>query len=768
MKILLIGLMLTICLAAVVGAAPAVEVAKPTPATLEGVVSLADKYTGWCEPKLTDKDKAAVAEVKKTIADNKFSDIFLKKATDNLISTLTLKLAGAKSLNGLTVSSAFLVKEFPKNKRALNLFGSTLSIYGKDKDAVVVFQYLLTLDPKNILIRLNLANSYLDDNQDEKAKVILDKLEFEDSDNKAVFRALATYYYKKKNSAKFREYLFKAATFKGFKRKKAEAKRAEVDKNEVQGGESPEAMEPRLRQLDAVEPMTTADILEPDFPDAARQIKEKYGKLKTNEIWILPKLPMVNLNGPKDFETNEPIVDQWVDSTVDRLKVFPRRMAQNMGIDPDAPDNVKEAQAKAAAQKQIADALAQAQAAVKYMESVPGIPKAQIDKARQKMQELARQKNMTIEDKPVDTQAPPPGNDSGSIFAYENYYNYMQTSNAYLKYFMKYYQEYNAKVADIYKVYAQRVEAENRRWEDESASLAKQHQEAVEAGNNHFHEGPGGIDQVCRQAAINHKKQLNQIADSQYKQWSNLYMPQYAQKMKPNLDAYFKTCMLYIRNMQDPKIMEREYGKVTMTYVAYAGQAMTGIKGGSGFNYFPEVEEEQRELDEAIARAKEEAEAKKPEFERSYQSPEFSFTDWINDSFVLAVSGEFLSLKVTAHSIEFEAYVPGVGAGAKYDFDAEKFETYTATGGKLEVGVNICGVEAKVEAGGETWRRTATWDLKNGTYQETDTAKAGVTGSVGPLSAGAEVQLDSQLTAKVSGNVTLYGQTVTEGEMNLN
>ena len=135
---------------------------------------------------------------------------------------------------------------------------------------------------------------------------------------------------------------------------------------------------------------------------------------------------------------------------------------------------------------------------------------------------------------------------------------------------------------------------------------------------------------------------------------------------------------------------------------------------------------------------------------------------------MLSVSGEFLSLKVTAHSIEFEAYVPGVGAGAKYDFNSEKFETYTATGGKLDVGVNICGLEAKVEAGGETWRRTATWDLKNGTYQETDTAKAGVSGSVGPLSAGGEVQLDSQLNAKASGKVTLYGQTVSEGEMNLN
>ncbi len=768
MKILLIGLMLTICLAAMVGAAPGPEVAKPAPATAESVIGLADKYTGWCEPKLGEKDKAAVAEVKKTIADNKFSDVFLKKAADNLISTLTLRLAGAKSLDGLTVSSAFLVKEFPKNRRAINLFASTLSIYGKDRDAIVVFQYLLSLDPKNVLTRLNLANCYLDTNEDEKAKAILDKLELEDSDNKAVFRALATYYYRKNNAAKFREYLFKAATFKGFKRKKAEAKREQVDQNEVKGGESTGEMETRLKQLETVEPMTTADILEQDFPDAARQIREKYGKLQTGETWILPKLPMVNLNGPEEFSKNEPIVEAWVESTMNRLKVFPRRMAQSMGIDPDADDAVRSAQAEAAAKKQMNEAMQQAQDAIKYMENMPGIPKAQIDKAKRELEKLVRENNLKVEDKPVDKDAPPPGSDSGSIFAYENYYNHMQISNAYLKYFMKYYQEYNAKFADICKVYGQRVEAENRRWQDESASLARQHQEAVEAGNNHFHEGPGGIDQVCLQAAINHKKQLNEIALSHYHQWSNLYMPQYAQKMKPNLDAYWKVCMLHIRNMQDPKVMEREYNKVAGTYALHAGMAIAGIGGGGAFDYIPAVEEEQRELDEAIARAKEEAESKKPEFEKSYQSPEFSFTEWINDHFVLEVSGEFLALKITAHSIEFEAYVPGVGAGAKYDFDEEKFETYTGFGGKLEVGVNICGLGAKAEAKGDFYRRTATWDLKNGTYTETDSAKGEAKGSLGPLSAGGEFEVDAQLTAKVTTKVSFADTLTIQDEQTLN
>ena len=81
-----------------------------------------------------------------------------------------------------------------------------------------------------------------------------------------------------------------------------------------------------------------------------------------------------------------------------------------------------------------------------------------------------------------------------------------------------------------------------------------------------------------------------------------------------------------------------------------------------------------------------------------------------DEHFVIEIAGEFLALKLTSHSIEFEAYIPGVSAGAKYDFSEEKFETYTGFGGKLNIGMNICGLGSKVEAGGEAWRRTSTWE----------------------------------------------------------
>ena len=368
---------------------------KQTQPTQEGVLELADKYTKLCEPKLEDQDKTAVEEVRKTIEDSKSSaEVFSKKTLDNIISQLTIKLASAKSLDGLTVASAYLVKEFPKNRRVLNLFGSVLHTKDKYKDSIAIFEYTQTLDEESVLTRLNLANAYLDNNKDDKAKALLTKLEFEDSENKAVFRALATYYYKKNNAAKFREYLFKAATFKGFKKKKAEKQQKKVDDNEVKEGESTGTMETKLKQLEEIIPLTTADIIEEDFPGAAQEIRNKYGKLGDNVRWFLPKLPMINLNGPPDYQKNEPIVEEWLKVAKDKFAKLSKHLAAQSGINLNASKQVRQQQAKAAAKKQVSDSLKQAQQLMKQMENMPGVSKAKIAKAKQKMQKALRDQDI--------------------------------------------------------------------------------------------------------------------------------------------------------------------------------------------------------------------------------------------------------------------------------------------------------------------------------------------------------------------------------------
>jgi hypothetical protein len=151
-------------------------------------------------------------------------------------------------------------------------------------------------------------------------------------------------------------------------------------------------------------------------------------------------------------------------------------------------------------------------------------------------------------------------------------------------------------------------------------------------------------------------------------------------------------------------------------------------------------------------------------FKESFKAPEFSIVEWIDDHFILEISGEFLALKISPKAIEFEASLMWVQAGAKYDFSEEKFETFTAVGMKLDVGVNICDVELGVEGEGDALRRTATWDLKNGKYSESTSVKAEAVGKFGPLYLGGEFELDTELNAKVTGKASIIGAANIEGE----
>jgi hypothetical protein len=292
--------------------------------------------------------------------------------------------------------------------------------------------------------------------------------------------------------------------------------------------------------------------------------------------------------------------------------------------------------------------------------------------------------------------------------------------------------------------------AENKAWEEEWEKLQEEHKD-IQKCERHT-----DTDEPCRRSMIEHKRRRNGISDLYYNQWENLFFPQYAQRMKPDLDMYFSVGICWVKNMCHPKVMEREWGVVIETYVTHAEQALAAIGGGGGYSYNPEVEEEEQQLEQDIALAKEEAEARRPVFQSQLKLPEKGFTDWVDEHFVLDLAAKFLALRVTTHDIEFKAAVPGVFSGAKYDFEKDKLSTYTGLGMKLEVGVNVCGAGlGKLQVGGEAYRRTATWDFKNGTYSETDTAKAEATYKAGPMQVGGEFTLDSQLHAKVKAKASM-------------
>ncbi len=126
----------------------AARIARPAPAR-DDILALADKYASRLGPELAGQDRQTVAAIEKTVEGGKRAgDIFFKQALDTAVSRLTLSLASARSLAGVTVASAYLVTQSGRNRRALNLFGTALHAR-KDgvEDAIAVFEYALALDP---------------------------------------------------------------------------------------------------------------------------------------------------------------------------------------------------------------------------------------------------------------------------------------------------------------------------------------------------------------------------------------------------------------------------------------------------------------------------------------------------------------------------------------------------------------------------------------------------------------------------------------------
>jgi hypothetical protein len=476
----------------------------------------------------------------------------------------------------------------------------------------------------------------------------------------------------------------------------------------------------------------------------------------------LPKLPQANFSDAHMFKVNRSIAKAWAEEGTDNLKRFQAQMMKARGIDPGASKKVKQQQGREAAMKQIGGSMQMAQQAMQFLQGMsqsgmdmPGMTPEKMARLQQKMDRVAAKQGLVLEERPVDFSTMP-GGDGGSIFAEANHYNFLRTYNSYVNYFNKYWQEYNQRVQDIMHNYEEAVGGEDRNWEVISKDMNNEHDRALRDGiEGTPHDGE---DQPCRQARIDHMSRLNGISDQFYNQWESLFFTDYPQRMKPTLEAFYYTCMRYVRNMVDPKIMQQEHDKVMGTFTSFAGLAMGSLGKGSEFDYYPEVEEEQRKLDMDVARAKEEAEARRPKFKSELVLPEKGFTDWVDEHFVIDGSLGFFSLKVTTKTVEFRAAVPGWFSGAKYDFTKDKLSTYTGAGMKLPIGVNIAGMGGKLELGAEAYRRTATWDFKNGTYSETETAKAEAGYTAGPLKLSAEATLDSDLHAKAKFKAGLSGK----------
>lgn len=723
----------------------------PTPATVPELVEI---YIADGEKKLVDEDRETLRQIKARLSAAR-NALDLRKRSNDLVSQLSIALASLRSAKGLTVASAYLLKFDPSNPRAMNLFGEVLHATDRYQDAAIVLEAFLAQAPTDGLAQLNLANVYLDLGRDAEAKKLLDQVLKREPDCREAWKAMAAYWLKKKNLREFQAALLKSASFEGYVAHKAAQADLPVDANLPEPGDSLEQMEPKLAVLDKQVPLTTADLIEGDLPREAKMIRDKYGRLLDAERFKLPLFPQVKTNAARDYHEHFPVIGAWTMSFAEKHKTFLLREQYEGRIDPNASEQQNADEGQAMAQEQLSKVLQDSQEAMKFLQGMPGVDPAMVREALDQIKAAAQQQGVTLTNQPVDLDNPP-GWDSGGVFSKANYRNYQIIVRAYENYLRKYFDDYAARVQDNFRVYTQKMTAESNFHDDKDRSNSVNCQK-------------GGADcQVLeKQETLRHKKAVNDIGDSYYRFWVTLYIPQYTRKMKPMLEKYWSVSALYIRNMHDPEVMQREYLRVKGSVMMYALQAGAAAGAGVAFAYMGTTEEEEAELQAAIAAAEEVAPVKLTGFLQEFKTArERDWVDWIGDNLVFEASVEALSLKITATSIEFEAFAPlGVGAaglvgpaaGFKVDFLDETLETYTAVAAKASFGVTVAKVGVKGEAKIEFAKRTAKWDFLNGKYAETTTlgAKGEAKGQLGPLLSGtSEFELDVQGNAKIGGKLS--------------
>jgi hypothetical protein len=392
---------------------------------------------------------------------------------------------------------------------------------------------------------------------------------------------------------------------------------------------------------------------------------------------------------------------------------------------------------------------------------VPGMSKAELDKLIKQVEaEGGKHVGGLNKKKGPEPEGTPPGFDWGSPLAKLNYANYVVTKGAYEQWFMRYMLiDYQQKQTDILTLYSKKRQEEETLHQMNVAN----HQKAVENSPDHTEDKCT----ICLREKLRHKMKVNELGDIYFKQWQGLYFPQYGQKMKPTLEAYWKICMLYIRNMRQQSVMKREYEHVRDTFYNYAMQACAGMGVGLAFEYLGTTEAEEEALAAAIAASEEKFEADlRPRTLKDFDVPKDDWVKWIGDHLTGEISLGYppapatalvnIGIKFTASSIEFEPYTLGLGAGVKLDWVNNKVETFNSIGPKNKFAISIGGKDLfKVETRMDIIRKTATWDFDKGTYKESYSSSSEVKAVLGSVTTGLKFKVDPSLHSSLESKTTL-------------
>ena len=493
------------------------------------------------------------------------------------------------------VMAAWGAQKYPESPCLLNNLGYALSILKEYDNAETVYKRVLELDEKRLETIINLGNLYMDTDRDEEAKARYDSALKLDKDCSKAWEGLWGYYMKKKDYASALEIAGKVPQPGGFVQKgtkeladKVEEENKAPKLESIKTDDSLDTMERKLEGIYQSKPLTLVTVIEKLDPEMARKVKEATENIKAGI-----KAPQK----PWPYEYNN-LRDYYITTQAYGSASAFFMSDESSKIVMPQPPQISEEEVKKAAK----DYVSELQKSVgqlqnidltdmnKVMEMAKSINKAIEGASSGQMPGVGdvQQPGKSISDITAELGA---GDKKGTVTT-SNYNNYFIHKANFQKYIGKSIEEYKKEVEKIKQEFNREMTALRKTQNDQLEQL-----DAEKAGENN----------PLEVMHINQRNSVREIYLSKFNTYSENY---YRKHVLPAIEKMQDTQALYIKNMSNKKLRERESQEMKATinsYLNFFAKTQAPIDGYEIPVHAKDSAEAHKQLQDQIEKAKAQA-----------------------------------------------------------------------------------------------------------------------------------------------------------------
>jgi tetratricopeptide (TPR) repeat protein len=586
-------------------------------------------------------------------------------------------------------------------------------------DAVAVYEYAVSLNPKNADTLVNLGNVYMDLNRQEDARILFEAaLKLVPKYSRAR-EGMATYGLARGDQKKAVAELKKdQIMLPGYVRKISENSKNITDPKrapDVTMGDTVDTARAAIDRLKELKAVSTADFIEEFDPVDAQQIRNKINHLPEGDRLHLPKITAIAEVSTYDIYYHK---TRKFNGYTDALKAFFKQWAkilekmerqnlQNMGIQPGKGNVQFTPDMDPAKLKELAK---QAQKDAKA---------GNFEKLQEMMALLDPEQSKTIQ--------PDYGN-GNQIETYIKTYNLQELKkkrDAYFIYFLRLCEKYQAILEEDSKVGLHRIKELKEAEAEEIERISKSDAD------------PDVIVAQIKQVNIQYGMQRNEVRQTWFQKSFGMMVYQYINTFKPAMEEMWVDCMPHVRIISDEKSRNKWYADISSIALINSSRFMNLVLAGAAADgqwddvNGQDLQNAEDELKDALDKGNRDAQ----ENIKSANTPEGLSPEALLDKFSINQSFGPLDVKLIASGIEVTGTLLVKG---KLSYDWKHDVLSGGLGVGVKVGADFKGAKGEV---GVSTMVTVTINTATGKVSEIDwVGNADLSISAGGVSTGGSYQ----------------------------